>query len=349
MESALHCLNTKFTVDLHPSKLSSVETGVREHLHALLLRYNEHLDGVPLSISNEKILTQQAHIHPYFPLVRVDVSADVVLFKPQLGTRLVGTVNKIGADYIGLLVLGFINAAIGAERIRQDLQCRYADSCWVSARNPKHVISVGTQVHFTLAGVQRPGDFVSLIGELRTSDTGAHGFTKGAEKQPQKKQLEDKRQKKRTSEERISTPGGKRNQPNSSMKKLQRSKQLIASAETGTGFTPQANGETQKPNRGKSLAKSAGEGGIAGLVSGDKIRHQQQGASTKSAAAPAPAVGAAGILAKEATGEVSLKKKKGKKRKTERLCQESLCTPSSAAIGSEGKRKKAKKSRTSCT
>lgn len=46
------------------------------------------MDGVPLSISNEKILTQQAHIHPYFPLVRVDVTADVVLFKPQLGTRL---------------------------------------------------------------------------------------------------------------------------------------------------------------------------------------------------------------------------------------------------------------------
>ena len=37
----------------------------------------------------------------------------------------VGTVNKIGADFIGLLVLGVINAAIGAERVRQDIRCRF--------------------------------------------------------------------------------------------------------------------------------------------------------------------------------------------------------------------------------
>ena len=35
----------------------------------------------------------------------------------------VGMVNKIGADYIGLLVLGFINAAIGADQIRAEFRC----------------------------------------------------------------------------------------------------------------------------------------------------------------------------------------------------------------------------------
>ena len=41
-----------------------------------------------LSYSNERILTHQAHIHPYFPLVRVEVAADAVLFRPQAGMRL---------------------------------------------------------------------------------------------------------------------------------------------------------------------------------------------------------------------------------------------------------------------
>ena len=35
-----------------------------------------------------------------------------------------GTINKVGADYLGLLVLGFINASIGAEQIRAELRPR---------------------------------------------------------------------------------------------------------------------------------------------------------------------------------------------------------------------------------
>jgi hypothetical protein len=36
---------------------------------------------------------------------------------------LVGRVIKVGTDYVGLLVLGVFNAAIGAERIRREFKC----------------------------------------------------------------------------------------------------------------------------------------------------------------------------------------------------------------------------------
>ena len=36
----------------------------------------------------------------------------------------VGRVIKVGADYIGLLVMGVFNAAIGAARIRREFKCR---------------------------------------------------------------------------------------------------------------------------------------------------------------------------------------------------------------------------------
>lgn len=51
-------------------------------------RYNDDFDGVILAVDNERIITQRAHVHPYFPLVRVDVEADVLLFKPRVGMRL---------------------------------------------------------------------------------------------------------------------------------------------------------------------------------------------------------------------------------------------------------------------
>ena len=147
-----------------------------------------------LSYSGERVLTQEAYIHTYFPLVRVHVAADVLLFRPRPGMRLgaggraggraggwvdncawvvrgwwgggeggrrrrhtrrlcmwrsptpqrpccnaaltprdptapaaagaVGMVNKVGADFIGLLVLGFVNSAIAARSIRREFQPR---------------------------------------------------------------------------------------------------------------------------------------------------------------------------------------------------------------------------------
>lgn len=101
----------------------------------------------------------QARIHPYFPYFHVDVTAEVNLFSPMPGHTIsaslslrmsrssvsfslacpfgghcdpkcafylekAGQVNKIGTDYIGLLVLGIFNAAIGCQNIRAEFQHR---------------------------------------------------------------------------------------------------------------------------------------------------------------------------------------------------------------------------------
>lgn len=51
-------------------------------------RWNPDLEGVLLSFRNERVLTQAATIHPYFPFVRLDVAAEVVVFRPRPGMRL---------------------------------------------------------------------------------------------------------------------------------------------------------------------------------------------------------------------------------------------------------------------
>ena len=47
-------------------------------------RFNEDMEGVVLSYTNERIVSQEGRVHPYFPFTRVQVTADVVLFKPAL-------------------------------------------------------------------------------------------------------------------------------------------------------------------------------------------------------------------------------------------------------------------------
>ena len=103
----------------------------------------------------------QAAIHPYFPLVHVEVQAQVLLFKPVVGNMLgegrgrretrehvegevgdrgdmsaplfhtsslppsspVGKVIKVAADFMGLLVLGVFNASVAADCIRPEFKC----------------------------------------------------------------------------------------------------------------------------------------------------------------------------------------------------------------------------------
>ena len=53
-----------------------------------------------------------------------------------------GMVNKIGPDYIGLLVLGVFNAAIGRQNIRSDLQYKVQVSASSSVTVALHTMSV---------------------------------------------------------------------------------------------------------------------------------------------------------------------------------------------------------------
>lgn len=53
-------------------------------------------------------------------------------------------VNKVGADYVGLLVLGFINASVAADQMRPELRPRLAVSarCWGRGGAGRHELHV---------------------------------------------------------------------------------------------------------------------------------------------------------------------------------------------------------------
>ena len=60
--------------------------------------------------------------------------------------------NKIANDYIGVVVLGFVNTSIGAAHVRSELRPRLGEGRWASTRDAAHAIEVGTDVAFTLQG-----------------------------------------------------------------------------------------------------------------------------------------------------------------------------------------------------
>lgn len=168
---SVHTITANFDIDLHPSKTEDVLDGIREQLNAGLLRFNEDLEGVVLSYSKERIVSKQAVIRPYFPYLHVKVCADVVLFKPQVGALLVGQVNKVGSDYLGLLVLGIFNVSIGVSGM-PDFRCDAQEQCWYQSRDLSHRIALGSDVRFSVVSLLDQGSLFSIVGSLVDPQSG---------------------------------------------------------------------------------------------------------------------------------------------------------------------------------
>lgn len=88
VRKAKSCRAVRHAAQLAPSPPPRLLPTFRPSAPLPPVRYSEDLEGVLLSYRNERVLTQAASIHPYFPFVRVEVAADVVLFRPCLGMRL---------------------------------------------------------------------------------------------------------------------------------------------------------------------------------------------------------------------------------------------------------------------
>ena len=103
----------------------------------------------------------------------------------------------MGADHIGILTLGAINAAVGADRVRAAFvrpAGRSASStpaaspgaggagagaggaAWNHATEPGHALAVGTPVVYECVRVRADGGgFASVVGSLEAPHTGAVG------------------------------------------------------------------------------------------------------------------------------------------------------------------------------
>ncbi|XP_076978413.1 DNA-directed RNA polymerase I subunit RPA43 [Tamandua tetradactyla] len=99
-------------IALSPRYLNRKRTGIREQLDAELLRYSESLLGVPIAYDNIKVVGELGDIYDDQGHIHLNIEADFVVFCPEPGQKLMGTVNKLSSSHIGCLVHGCFNASI---------------------------------------------------------------------------------------------------------------------------------------------------------------------------------------------------------------------------------------------
>ncbi|XP_037364681.2 LOW QUALITY PROTEIN: DNA-directed RNA polymerase I subunit RPA43 [Talpa occidentalis] len=123
-------------IALSPRYLNRKRTGIREQLDAELLRYSESLLGVPIAYDNIKVVGELGDIYDDQGHIHLNIEADFVIFCPEPGQKLMGTVNKVSSSHIGCLVHGCFNASIPKPE-------QMSDEHWQTLE-----INVGDQLEF---------------------------------------------------------------------------------------------------------------------------------------------------------------------------------------------------------
>ena len=160
------------SLQIEPRYLGNLAVGIQEHLRPMLLSYNRSLGGMPLSFHDVKPVTTMAKILYENPGVFVMVSATMLLFAPRAGDVLVGRINFVGHDHIGLTVLGTVKASITCTQFPEAYALGAATegkpARWYSPGKPDSELVVGREVIFAVSKVETAADGLPVVsGTLR--------------------------------------------------------------------------------------------------------------------------------------------------------------------------------------
>ena len=166
-----------FKLGIHPSAMHDALGGAKELLDGMLMRHHHQLGGVLVSYADARLVGSDARIIHQAGYCDVHVRCTARVFCPKPGRKLLGVVNKVGADFVGMLVMGVFNASVSAADISDEFIHNPIDSapggCWESAEdNGEHRIAVGDEVVFVVKAVSEHDDVLHLLGSLKEEGTG---------------------------------------------------------------------------------------------------------------------------------------------------------------------------------
>jgi DNA-directed RNA polymerase I subunit RPA43 len=132
MTSAFDEVNLSLKVALLPMNSEQPLEAVKSQLNEMLLKYNEQLQGVPLTYSTLKFPEgkEYARILGEYHWLHVDVDTVMLVFKPRVGMVLKGTINQCSDSHISMLVYGMFNASISGDDMKKHFKFNKAENKW---------------------------------------------------------------------------------------------------------------------------------------------------------------------------------------------------------------------------
>lgn len=157
---------------LAPEDMGDVAAGIRRQLDQRLYAFCDELGGVPVSYSRVKVEQRCGVIVDDLPGVHVATTVAWRVFTPAVGALLVGEVNKVSPDHVGLLVHRHFNASIGRDEIGDGYEFDASEDCWADKNFDAPHISAGTRVTFRVSSLSVANGVLAIVGSMLSADTG---------------------------------------------------------------------------------------------------------------------------------------------------------------------------------
>jgi DNA-directed RNA polymerase I subunit RPA43 len=164
-------LTLQMLIHLPPSYLGDIKAGIEYKLNKFLMRYLEPVQGIMLAYSDIKLLSDTGKIIHETPHIHFPIQFKAICFVPTIGSPLVGKVNLVGADHLGLLVLGVFNASISRDNIGS-FAFNSSEESWQHLGDASIEIKVDSYIRFTAIGTRWVRGAYLIEGSMEEEGTG---------------------------------------------------------------------------------------------------------------------------------------------------------------------------------
>jgi DNA-directed RNA polymerase I subunit RPA43 len=219
------------------------------------MRYTTALGGVPTHIISAALEERSGAIVGDAPGVNCSAKANYMVFAPQPGQLLIGEVNAVSSDHIGMLIYNNWNASIPRAHIPAQYEYDHEVERWCDRDFDSPLIEEGSAVSFAFQAFEMGGDGAfSVIGSLATPHTGLVPKAKGRPEPSQKRKATDD-----ASEAAVAHSG----KPDAARVKGKKRKKVgdVDTAQAGAAEETEMNGDaplsTKKKSKKKTKEKAA--------------------------------------------------------------------------------------------
>ena len=152
-------IETQEHIALSPYYIGRIKQGVEEEIERKIQRWKflDEYGGIIVAYDNIKLLQRSAEIYDESPSLHFDIKVNYIVFKPEIGQKLVGVVNKISSSHVGCLVHERFNASLAKPKSCQN--------GWVGNK-----LEVGTEFVFRVSDLRTVAGVLSIAGHIKDKD-----------------------------------------------------------------------------------------------------------------------------------------------------------------------------------
>ncbi|WFD34427.1 hypothetical protein MCUN1_001268 [Malassezia cuniculi] len=176
-ESGFVRARARMTVAVPPVWTMEPRESLLEQLDALVMRYLPPLRGVLVAHENQRYAKALGLIDADAAFAEAPAVFTAIVWRPQLGMRLQGTVTLSSPSHVSLLLHGTFNAAISASHLSSEWEfCHYEDEerdvsersvgYWRHRRSHERLGGEAQTLEFTVISMTVANHMLSLHGSL---------------------------------------------------------------------------------------------------------------------------------------------------------------------------------------